>query len=161
MSLPTARRRFLLLLLATGLPGCAAFPGADSGLARVEADAFVVFTSPVQVPAMAGRDAYEMVDGPWLSVLSLPVTFPLQFLRHTGLTALHLLDLTAAPLHFLSDAGEPEIYRRDVFPMVVDEDAPVAREAGEMALWGAAMWGGIAVSYWLIVDFVPALFSLF
>lgn len=153
-------RRLLPLLLAVVLPGCSAFSGAPSAGRRASADLFVVLTSPVQIPVMAARDAATSFENPWVSAGVFPASFVWHTLRHTGLLALYSLDLVATPLHLFNDLEAPRIYRHYEFPMSIPEDAPVAEEAADMALWGIGMVGGTAVSVWFFGYYVPGLFML-
>ena len=136
-------------------------PWAASAGRRAAADAYVTFTSPIQIPLMSARDAWqwELVESPVGRAALLPVTLPIQLLKHTGLTALHLLDLVAFPLHLFDEEEAPQVYDRDQFPMVMVQDS--GEEIGDLALWGVAIPGGTAVIYYMVTVLVPALFSLF
>jgi hypothetical protein len=118
-----------------------------------------VLTSPLQIPVMAGRDAALLWDSPWLSAATFPLAWPTLMLAHSGLVALHVLDLASAPLHLLNDLEAPQIYTVYEFPMRLEPDAPLGEEALEMVLWSAGMLGGSAISYWFYVHYVPGLFS--
>ncbi len=136
--------------------GCES-PGAAAAGERAKVDAFVTFTSPVQIPWVAGREAWEACDGEGkASKLLLPACFVGYFAAHTCYAVLHAADLVATPIHLVAGNGPAGIYRGCEFPLV--REAPLAsRQTGELALYGAAGIGGVLIAYWFTTYYVPAL----
>jgi len=139
------------------LQGCESFPGAAAAGQRAKVDAFVAVTSPVQVPWVAGREAWEACDGEGKSSkLLLPAYFVGFFVAHTGLAVAHTFDLVVTPIHLVAGNGPAGIYRGCEFPL--ERQAPLAsRATGELALYGAAGVGGVLIAYWFTTYYVPAL----
>ena len=155
-----ARRSVALGLLAFG--GCAAWPEGRAGGERALADAFVTLASPVEIPAMAARDAWKLChDEPDDSVAWLPLAFLGFTLEHTGLSVLHTFDLAATPIHLLKGDGPPRIYQPYSLPMGRVPDADLGGEAGELALYGIAAIGGSVIAWWFGTSYVPHLFHYF
>ena len=143
------------------ISGCNTFPGAKAAGERLEVDAFVTFTAPLQVPWVAGREAWAACDGEGaFSKLWLPAYFVGFTFAEAGLSALHTLDIVAAPIHVIAGNGPPGIYRGCEFPL--QRTAPLAsRATGELALYGVAGAGGAAIGYWFATTYVPGIFSFF
>lgn len=152
------RRRFrqaLVLGLLPVLLGCTAVAGAPSAGRRLLADLFVVGTSPVQLPAMAARDAAAGDAGPWEKTLLFPVRFVGGLVRHGALTGLHALDVVATPLHLFDEDEAPRIYTVYRLPMPMAEDAAVGEEAGQILLLSAGTVGGAVIGRWFLLDYLP------
>ncbi len=98
--------------LAALLVGCQTPAGQ-----RIGQDAFVVFTSPVQIPVMAFRDAIYNFSDTATSTTLFPLTFPLYVLEHSALTIAHLGDLLIFPGHFFSDRDSLRVYRGINLPL--------------------------------------------
>ena len=84
---------------------------------RIGQDAFVVFTSPIQIPAMSARDAIRNFPEIGTSATLFPVTFPLYLFEHTALSLAHLGDLLIFPAHFFSERDSLRIYRGIGLPL--------------------------------------------
>jgi hypothetical protein len=145
--------------LGLALAGCAEFPGAGDAGRRVLVDGFVVLTSPVQVPAMAARDAWDDCgsDHPALLLL-LPVFFVGRTVEHAVLAAMHGVDLVAAPIHACVGNGPPRIYEPYQLPMPWCTDSDLGHETGELALYDAAGVGGAVIAWWFATIYIPHLF---
>lgn len=155
-------RRLVALVALAASAGCSAFPDAGATGRRVLVDGFVTLTSPVQAPAMAGRDAWDDCGGgPAAKRLLLPVYFVGRLCQHTGLCALHTVDLVAAPIHLFVGNGPPKIYVPYELPMRWQPDAKVGSEAGQLALYGVAGIGGAVIAWWFATIYVPHLFHWF
>jgi len=139
------------------LQGCAAFPGAAAAGERAKIDAFVAVTSPIQVPWVAGREAWDACDGEGKSSkLLLPAYFVGYLLAHTGLAVAHTADLVVTPIHLIAGNGPAGVYRGCEFPL--ERQAPLAsRATGELALYGAASVSSVLIAYWFTTYYVPAL----
>ncbi|MBM4015395.1 MAG: hypothetical protein FJ293_10595 [Planctomycetes bacterium] len=144
---------------ALAVPGCAAVDVAATG-ERVGQDLFVVATSPLQVPWVAARDAWEWTAAPERSRAWLPLAFLGGVVVHGGLAALHALDVVAAPIHLVAGNGKAQVYAGFDLPHV-DAPAPLGPAAGELALWGAAGAGGAVIAWWFGASYVPNLFAVF
>lgn len=142
------------------LAGCASLPGLSGAGKRLAADLFVIGSAPLQIPAMAARDAWTEVRDPWLRPVALPVKFVGRALLHTGLTLLHGVDLVALPLHVFRECEPVRIYEAYSLPMAFAPEAAIATEAGEIALWSAGAVGGVAVGYYFFGVYVPAVLGL-
>jgi len=152
----------VLALLTSAGAGCSAFPGAADAGRRLLADGFVSLTAPLQVPAMAARDAWAACAGEeGSSKALLPAWFVAFAFEHAGLCALHLVDLTAAPIHLVAGNRPPRIYRPWSLPMERDRDGVLGHEAGELALYGVAGVGGAAIAWWFGTSYVPHVFRWF
>ena len=145
------------VVAAALLQGCEASPGVAAAGDRFVVDGFVTFTSPLQVPWVAGREAWDACDGEEkASKLLLPAYFVGYLVAETGLATLHAIDLAATPIHLVAGNGPPGIYRRCEFPL--ERQAPLAsRATGELALYGIAGVGGVVIAYWFGTVYVPAL----
>jgi hypothetical protein len=140
--------------------GCSSIDVAATS-ERLGQDLFVVATSPLQLPWVAARDAWQWTTAtPDRSPAWLPVAFVGNAMVHAGLAALHALDLVAAPIHLVAGNGPAEVYAGFDLPHV-DAAAPLGPAAGELALWGAAGVGGAAIAWWFGSHYVPGLFELF
>jgi len=142
MPLPPVRRHAIgfvagLLLL---LVGCSS-PRVQTAGPRIGRDAYVTFTSPVNVPWMSARDAIEIFPEKGASILAFPLTFPLYLVEHTLLTAVHAVDLAIFPVHFFNEWEPLDIYDTDDFPMELDKEAHKIFQAGS----GATLFIAIAV----------------
>jgi len=159
------RRTALVTALAVAslpLAGCSAFPGAADAGERVLVDGFVALTSPVQVPVMAARDAWNDCGSEHAAMmLLLPVFFVGRACEHVGLAAMHAVDLVAAPIHVCVGNGPPKIYVPYELPMAWYPDAKLGSEAGELALYDAAGVGGLVIAWWFTTIYVPHLFHWF
>lgn len=145
------------LVAAALLSGCESTPGTAAAGQRAKVDAFVALTSPVQVPWVAGREAWEACDGEGgASKLLLPFCFVGYLVAHTGIAVLHAADLVVTPIHLVAGNGPPGIYRGCEFPLV-RETSLASRKTGELALYGAAGIGGVFIAYWFTTYYVPAL----
>lgn len=140
--------------------GCAAFPAPGNSADRLGQDLFVTATAPIQVPWLAARDAWEWSVGPEQSGAWLPVAFVGGLLLHGGLATLHALDLVATPIHFIAGNGPAEVYAGCELPLERGV-APLGPAAGELALYGAAGVGGVAIAWWFGGTYVPHLFARF
>lgn len=156
------RATALLGLLAAPLllPGCAACPAPAASCERLGQDLFVVATSPLQVPWIAARDAWEWSGRPDHSRGWLPVAFVGGVLLQTGLMALHAVDVAATPLHFVAGNGPAAVFDGCALPLERTAE-PLGPAAGELALWGAAGVGGVVVGWWFGHTYVPHLFARF
>ena len=157
--LPGVARRTAILSAALGGSGCTAVDFAATG-ERLGQDLFVVATSPLQVPCVAARDAWEWTAEPDRSRAWLPIAFVGAVAVHGGLAALHALDVVAAPIHLVAGNGKADVYAGFDLPHV-DAPAALGPAAGELALWGAAGVGGAAIAWWFGSSYVPHLFEVF
>ena len=158
------RKAALAALLAQGLiaPGCTTFAGAADAGRRALVDGYVAITAPIQVPAMAGRDAWNACSGEdGASKAWLPVFFVGYALQHAGLSALHLIDLAASPIHLVVGNPPPRIYVPYELPMPRYEDASLGKETGELALYGVAGVGGAIVAWYFATIYLPHIFRWF
>lgn len=157
-----ARRggRLAALALALPLAGCALFPAPGASARRLGHDLFVVASSPLQVPLVAARDAWEWSGAPERSRAWLPVAFVGGVLVHGGLAVLHLADVAATPIHFVAGNGPAPTYDGFALPHR-DAPEPLAPAAGELALYGVAGVGGAAIAWWFGGTYVPHLFRFF
>lgn len=143
------------------LSSCGTFEGTKAAAERLKVDAFVTFTSPIQIPWVAAREAWAACDGEHgSSRLLLPVYFVGYFVTETGLSALHAIDLAASPIHLIAGNGPPGIYRGCEFPLR-REKYLISRETGELALYGVAGVGGAAITYWFVTAYIPNIFDTF
>ena len=119
----------LVLVLAVLSPSCES-PKASSAGRRIGTDAWVTFTSPVQLPAMSFRDAANYDTKPVYRVLLFPLTFPIYLVEHAVLTTVHAVDLVISPIHFFNDWEPLRVYQADTFPMQVYPEATKSFETG-------------------------------
>lgn len=135
--------RSIALTLAILLAGCHAPAGR-----RMAQDAFVVATSPVQIPVMAARDAARNYDDPVISTVMFPLTFTLFAVEHTFLTVAHAGDLLIFPAHFLSERESLDIYRDIGLPLERGLNAGLFSEGvGTTLVFAVAIAG--PVFYWI------------
>lgn len=158
----SSRRPAALAAILFTSSACSTFPGAADAGRRFLVDGFVTLTSPVQVPAMAARDAWNScTDDNEKSTFWLPAYFVGYTLYHTGLCALHTLDFAAAPIHLVVGNGPPRIYEPYALPMPRAADSNLGHEVGELALYDAAGIGGVVIAWWFGSTYVPHLFHWF
>ena len=124
----TAVAALLLLLLAS----CSSTSAKRAGR-RIGQDAYVVATSPLQVPWMSVRDAWGLYREPGTSALLFPITFPLFLVEHGLFTVAHAIDLAVFPVHFFRDAGPLDVYETDTFPMEITPETHEAFQIGSGA----------------------------
>lgn len=151
----------LAAILPLALSSCTTSADVHNGVDRFLVDGYVTLTSPIEVPAMAGRDAWNAIaDGGPMAKLALPFVFVGYVGLHTGICALHTLDLVATPIHMIVGNGRPKVYEPYELPMPFVKDAPIGQEAGELALYGVGTTGGLLVAYWYFFIHAPGFFQI-
>ena len=132
---PAPALRWALLVLAL-VPlvtsGCSTAAGP-----RVLEDAFVIGTSPVQLPVMAVRDAATNFDSTAANVGFFPFTFPLFAFEHAFFTLAHVVDLAVFPVHFFHDVDSLGLYDVYGFPLERGRTAHAWTDAISGAMMGA------------------------
>jgi hypothetical protein len=149
-------------LVAAGLlSGCSAFPGARAAAGRMQLDAFVTLTAPLQVPWLAARAAWaEGAADSGAANLLLPIRLLGHCFAEAATCALHTLDLAAAPIHLVAGNGPAPIYAGCALPL--ERREPFAsRATGELALYDVAGVGGAAIAWWFGTTYVPGIFRFF
>lgn len=128
----------LLAGLLLSLAGCSS-PRVRTAGARIGRDAYVVGTSPVQLPAMSARDAWNIFPEPGASAAAFPLTFPLYLVEHSVLTVIHAVDLAIFPVHFFNEWEPLGIYDTKDFPMKLTKEAHEAFQVGSGATAAVAL----------------------
>jgi hypothetical protein len=136
------------------------FPAPGASARRLGQDLWVVVTSPLQLPLVAGRESWEWCGEEGRSRLWVPFVFVGELVIHGGLAALHGVDIVATPVHFIAGNGPAEVY--DGFGLPLERtDAPLGPAAGVLLLWGAAGTAGAVIAWWFGSTYVPHLFHWF